>query len=716
MEHNKKIMGVLEALNLTLDRINNNSEDLQDDLDNVKMAYVEAVVENSFSYQNRFEYSKNGMLAEILKNVPVLIYDHPMIKMHVNTAFVDNTGRMFISDSFYKLMKKDSENTRINIIDFVFGHEAEHLRRAHLSRMLDFDHEISNVANDIRINSDLHRFEIWKRVKERAHSAVDEDSDIFKREVTRYFKEVASSEILSKLYCRTEEEFYKWGKRSEEDIAAELMREAKENPSQEPPKQSQSATISFKDVCTAVADDLASISALGKTTPAVVNAANQLSAKVRALGPTRGNVPTAQLDDIMRGVYDHSQSPEVVHLDLDHSNLPDPKRSGRTGNDFIDCMSPSHRAHLLLAILNMRLQARGSSASSGSDGDTIKITDLDLPFDPDSDPTDQHMLDGKETADMLKEAGLEESAKKLGYDDLEKINEGERVAKEAVAGALGQASEDMNRMGGGKYPGAHMVDHATAQMQNLYKPVISIRAKMKESLEESSKESRFDQEEPWMIYNMTAEDLGLDSEMDVPYMGSYIPGGTQRPLYVVIIDTSGSVSDHQLKRFISEAIGFSMDMESIENPPEIIITFADTICRGEPLFVNQDNALDFIKKGVPYGGRGGTNFTASVEHVFTMFEETGAFSGRRFDGMFYMTDTYDSAPTLERMETAAEKAGFHKLPPMVFLAPKECYNERFNNDIREYAEIMYFDENAFNEVDMDEIADRLESRNRPFSM
>lgn len=716
MEHDKKKLGVIEALNLSLDRINNHSEDLQDQLEDFKTAYTEFAVENAISYANRFEYSKNGMLGEIVKSIPIYIYDHPMIKMHVNTAFVDNTGRMFISDSFFKLMVRDAKDTKINVVDYIFGHEAEHLRREHLSRNFDFHPKIANIAQDIRINSDLHRFEIWKRVMEKTRSSVDENSEIYKREVSRYFKEAAQSEVISCGLCSTEEEFYQWGDRSEEDIAAQLMKEAKEQQDQQPPKKPQSATISFKDVCTSVADDLAAVASLGNIDPSTATAARQLSAKVQALGPTRGNVPAAQIDDIMHGVYDHSQSPEVVQLDLSHSALPSPNRSGATGDDFIDCMSPSHRAMLLLQILSMKLQARGPGQPGGSDGDSIKIKDIDLPFDPDKDPTDQHMLNGEDTADMLNQAGLNASAEKLGYHDLAKIQEQNGAAKEAVSEALGKASADMNRLGASRYPGAHMVDHASAQMMNLYKPVISIRAKMKEVFEESAKESRFDQEEPWMIYNMTADDLGLSSDADIPYMGSYVPGGTSRPLYVVIIDTSGSVNDQMLKRFISEAIGFAMDMEDTSNPPEIIITFADTICRGEPLLINEDNALKYIKDGVPYGGRGGTNFTASVEHVFTMFEEHGAFHGRRFDGMFYMTDTYDSAPTLERMEVAAEKAGFNKLPPMVFLAPKECHNSSFNNDIKDYAEILYFDENSFNEVDMEEIGERLSARNREFSI
>lgn len=692
-EMKNRARGVLETLGISLSSLNSNSLDLLDDLDFHKSRYERIDFLNALDIHRRVDFHANGMLAEILKRTPVFIYDHPMIKREVNTAFVDTTGRMFICDTFFQKMKDEWEKG-LDSFSFIFGHEVEHLRRFHTSRGLEDDPKLANIAYDMRINADLHLVEIFKLVKEKGiHCQIWDDA--FKGVATSYFESIKGSEIIMMGHTNSVELLFEVKLKSEETILAELRKKKQDK------KQNEPEEFSFKDLCEGVAQDLENIKRnnIGN----IVDHKNGqiLAKKVRDLGAVCGNKTKQELLDILKEVFDIKMSDIGMNLDLKKDAFP-----VNTKDKWINSLAPTVRMDLLTQAIQMKLSP--SSAGSKADNDGVKVKDLDIPGG--GDPTDNHIMSGKDLSEKLDKAGLGHVAEKLGLKDLEEIGRGEAEAKSSTVGAINQSIEDMSRVGADKMPGAHMINYASAQMRDLYKPVTTIKMRIKEMVEESGIESRFSIEEPWTIYHMDAADLGLDNQDDIPYMGSFIQGGTKKPTFIVIIDTSGSVDDLMLKRFISEAINAVRTNDSGENPPEIIISFADTICRGEPLMVTEENYMDYIRNGVPYGGRGGTNFTASTQNIFKMYEEGQSLNGRRLDGIVYLTDGFDAPPEQSRIEEAAEKAGFQKLPPMMFIVPEECYNKEFADEISSYAEVFKLRDDSLAELDFNELEDRLSAR------
>lgn len=688
--------GILDALGIKPEMLNNNAHDLLDDLMKHKSRYEEIAYINPLDYKNRIDYHKNGMLAEILKRTPVYIYDHPEIKREVNTAFVDQAGHMFFSDSFFKeLMEEWSKG--IDSISFLFGHEAEHLRRFHVARHDDsLPPGLQNAACDTRINGDLHIIEIMKIAQEKNISCVPFDPE-FKKLAGQYFESIKGSKVIKSGHNNSIDELFKWKLDSEETIAAKMLKDYKEE------KKKQPEELSFKDLCEAVAQDLDNVKIGSMGTPQDQADAVKLAKEVRNMGAKKGNLPKNDLTKILGDVFNTKNGQIGIKLNIASMpvNVPD---------KYIVSLRPTQRMDLLEQVINMKLNP---SSGKSSDSDAIKIKDLDVPGGPSGDPMENHIISNEDLVKMLNEAGLSKVGEKLGIQDLAASQESNDQTRSNIVSSISKAAEEMNRVGASVTPGAHLIHYAMAQMNDLFKPVLSIKMRIKEMIEESSNKMRFAEEEPWLLYHMDHAELGFDSADDIPYMGSNIIGSaTRRPLFVCIIDTSGSVSDGMLKRFISEAINAVRDNGHGDSPPECIIMFADTVARGEPLEINEDNYQEYIKKGVPYGGRGGTNFTASTQNVFKLFEEGERFHGRKLDGIMYLTDGFDNPPDQRMIEDSAEKAGFKRLPPMMFIVPEICYNAEFGKEISGYAELFKLKEDSLSEIDFNDVEENINSRDK----
>lgn len=302
-------------------------------------------------------------------------------------------------------------------------------------------------------------------------------------------------------------------------------------------------------------------------------------------------------------------------------------------------------------------------------------------------------MDAEKLVQILQDAGVNgETLKKLGYDDLDKLKEETAASRDGVAAAINKASEDQMRLGS-RYPGGHLLNYAKAQMLDFFKPVLSWEMTLKKLMESMGKGQRHDPMEPWTIYHVDAADMGFKNQRDVPFMGSMVPGRAQKPLFFGLHDTSGSVDDAMLKRFITEGINMSRRM-SRGNAPDVAHIFVDTIARGEPLYITEKNYQQLLSSGISYGGRGGTNFQSGIENAFELVKpgaKRTPYSGRTIDALAYFTDTGDQAPDPVRLLAKARACGMKKLPTIIFIAPKACYNESFKKAIEGWASIVYFD-------------------------
>ena len=141
--------------------------------------------------------------------------------------------------------------------------------------------------------------------------------------------------------------------------------------------------------------------------------------------------------------------------------------------------------------------------------------------------------------------------------------------------------------------------------------------------------------------------------------------------------------------------------------PDVIHVAADTIARGEAQYITEQNYKQTLKKGINYGGRGGTNFQASLEAACELMRPTGKktpYTGRSLEAIFYYTDTGDTAPDFVRILKKAHECGMKKLPTIVFIAPKSCFNDSFNKGIKGRASIVYFDNKEKTHINVDAIS------------
>lgn len=727
-------------------KLNNDHPELQGRLNQWVLEYTARITHFIPSTGERIDYPRFGMLAELMSKTPARVYDLPELKMHVDTAFVDTTSRMYISDTFFVSLEKEQLEGK-NSLFFLFSHEMEHLRRMHLQRMLDFPPRLANIAQDIRINCDIIRVTVGDTFHTQ-HMRGPSDAEL-KAAVVDFYDNVGET---LKMGCAMSDpsEFLRWDGMSEEEIATELLKNWKDDA----PNQNQDQEVSFPRLCEGVAQDLDAMSLLAGTLKkaAEANGFTKTAVDARFAAKARGKITPQKLVDLYAGVEEALLTEEMMRRNLQHTATQQSARSHQgtlvgsvhTGDPFIDGLTPIERLSALLQILKMVLNP---SSSQSADGEGMKIKDLHLPRSNPSGPTtgkpgepgqfsdevpsgtpsgniyagDEHVMDAQKLAEILKSAGVHDALKALGYDDLEKISAEEVAAKANVTGAVNQASEDMMRLGG-VYRGGHMVDYAVAQLNDFYKPRVSWKLANKKIIEGLGNKSRYDQDEPFMQYYSPYEDQGLSSEDDVGYQGSYQLGEKKRPLVFYIIDTSGSVTDAMLKRFISESVQAARESGNHENAPQVVIVFADTIARGKPVYITTENYAEFMKNGLNYGGRGGTNFTASVQNAFLMVsndslhqesldgcEESNSLRGRRIDAMVYFTDTFDAPPDQATIEQTAFECGMSRLPTMLFMAPKSCYSEGFKNGVAAYAETIFFDTDEL-DVDFEEMDANIEAR------
>ena len=734
---------VISALGLSHKRLNTNAGHLQDAIEDIRDDFLKIIALDVGGV--RHDVMKNGLLGEIVARTPILVYDLPELKRVVNTAFVDHSGKMYISDTFaVRLVAEHAVG--LDSANFLIRHEADHLRRMHLTRMLDMPASISNIAQDIRINIDLTKGEAAELLFEKLKREPTPAELI--AGVSSYLDSLATT-VLQGICAMTIDDHKKYEGLSEEAIGAILMKDWKDAPPM------PNRDVSFTDIMEGAAQEADKVKGILITgapkipvtpppnamTPAELSG---LAQDLRTIGQSKANpakVTDADLSsakDRLSQLFSHQG---VAEMDAQHSKgslatagLGTVHASGKTGDAYLDALMPSQRVQAAMDILEQILNPKPGGPSIDSGGN-ISLKDLDRnmnsqPGDPsppgpanssqstgdaDTVPSPNvyhdhdHIMSTEKLVDILTQAGLSpESMEKLGYDDLDKLEGEAKATKDGLAGAINKASEDQMRVGS-RYPGGHLLHHAKAQMIDFYKPVLTWEMSAKRLIEGTGRGSREAPEEPWSIYYADAVDMGFKSQNDVPYMGSRLPGKPEKPLIFFLIDTSGSVDDPLLKRFITEPLNMVRKI-SRGVAPDVAIVFADTVSRGDPVFITEKNYKQFLEKGIDYGGRGGTNFHASIENVFEMVSPNSrsGYAKRKLDALIYMTDTGDFPPDPVRLLKKAKECGLSKIPTTLFLAPKVCFNDQLNAGLKTWADIIYFDPTpgVRNVINMDKIADR----------
>jgi hypothetical protein len=622
--------------------------------------------------------------------------------------------------------------------------------------MLDMPPAIANIAQDIRINIDLLKSESADRFY--LASGRDATPSELLASVKTYLNELATTSVS--MGCAMNiEDYKKYDGLSEEAIGALLMKDWKDAP------ELPNREVSFEKIMEGAAEEAKSVKIMITSgvplapTPVPYNLQpvelSGLEQDLISIGRAKANpakIPDKMIRDAADLLVKLKEHQGLVERDIQHSRGSMAQAgkgtvhtSGKTGDAYLDALKPSERVDLAIQVLEQILQPqaqnglpqkpqnggmtikdlernrKGSGQSKQKNQGAGQSQDAKASGDKDTVPSPNvyhdtdHVMSTSDLVDILQKAGLSQSSmEKLGYDDLDTIANETRATKDGVVNAINKASEDQMRLGN-RMPGGHLLNYAKAQMIDFFKPVLTWEMSFKKIIDGAGRGSRHAPDEPWTIYHVDASDMGFKRQDEVPYMGSRMPGKEQKPLVFVPIDTSGSVDDAMLKRFVTESINMARKV-SRGVAPDVVIVFADTVARGDPVFVNEKNYKEFLAKGINYGGRGGTSFQASLENIFELVKP-GAKSGyakRKIDAIVYMTDTGDSVPDPKRLHKKAVECGMKDIPTTLFLAPKSCFNDYFNKGIKQWADIVWFDTapGARQAIKMDEIASKQQSKTR----
>ncbi len=308
---------------------------------------------------------------------------------------------------------------------------------------------------------------------------------------------------------------------------------------------------------------------------------------------------------------------------------------------------------------------------------------------------DAHIVNIDELYDTLGENGLDYVKDLLELPDTQ---EGRKTMNDEQKLKLVddiQKASSQKRSVGDNYPGGHIVDAAAEMIGKLAKPKLKWKAAIREMIIGSGVRYDVSPEEPGDLYYVDGEEMGLMEGENV-YLPSMVPCRPNDTI-LVLVDTSGSVDSEMLREFFSEIFGIVKNEG--DQIGEVIVLSADTVVRGEPTIINEDNYEEMLKDVKAYG-RGGTDLGESVRIAMDM----DTIKDAKLSGLIYFTDLGDYPPKREELP--------RDLPPMVYLTTPTYMSEEFGRAVSDYADL--YDIREGRTVDLERAADRHSSNSPEF--
>ena len=284
-----------------------------------------------------------------------------------------------------------------------------------------------------------------------------------------------------------------------------------------------------------------------------------------------------------------------------------------------------------------------------------------------------HTVPLEDFIDTLEENGLDDIRDKLSLpksEDLESIGKIEEQVRLKDIDAIQKAALQKAQMNG-KYPGGHIVDAAQEMVKGMTEGKLEWKLGLKNFVFGEGMRYRYVEVEPGDLYYVDPSEMGLDMEI---FLGQDLPHKPDEVI-LVLIDTSGSVDSAQLKAYLSEVFGLKRENAGVgDTASEVIIISADTVIRGNPIEITEENADDLFNNGVGLAGRGGTDLANDLRMTMKlpMFEE------KKISGVVFFTDLCDSAPV---------KKDFPSNLPLCFITLPHLMQMEFANKVKDFARV-----------------------------
>ena len=279
-------------------------------------------------------------------------------------------------------------------------------------------------------------------------------------------------------------------------------------------------------------------------------------------------------------------------------------------------------------------QPQGGQGGQGGDQQGDQEEDQDFGGDG-----DEHLIDLKDVIETLEEAGLEDAKALMNLpdsDDVEEIGRVQEEAEEHQHEAMQQAAAQ-SRQCDGKYPGQHIVDAAEEYLKGFGKGKLSWKLALRELILGDGMKFRGSFEVPSDIAYVQEVEEELGTPLYLPVELAH----KSEEAVLVLIDTSGSVSQDDLRAFLTEVFELKTATENMgDNASEVYVISADTVMRGEVVEINDDNVDELMSQGVKMFGRGGTDLGHSLKTAMQL----PLLKEKNIKSVIYCTDLYDTPP------------------------------------------------------------------------
>ena len=326
----------------------------------------------------------------------------------------------------------------------------------------------------------------------------------------------------------------------------------------------------------------------------------------------------------------------------------------------------------------------GNGNDEGNDNDGSNGDQND---DNDEKWDNNHTVTLEELIETLQENNLSDILDKLDLphsaDEVEKIGEIEEQVRLKDIDAIQKAAAQKSQMGG-KYPGGHIVDSCAELIKGFTEGKLQWRLGLKSFMFGDGMRYRYTESEAADLFYISPEAMNID---DPIYVGTDLPHKPEE-IVLCLIDTSGSVDSGQLKAFLSEIFNLKRENAGVGDcASEVVVISADTVVRGQPIEITEDNVDELMNSGIGLSGRGGTDLANDLRQTMKlpMFEE------KKISSVVFFTDLCDTPP---------KKEDFKSDIPLCFVTLPHTMSEEFARAVKDFARVYPIEEGQI--VDLDQ--------------
>lgn len=286
------------------------------------------------------------------------------------------------------------------------------------------------------------------------------------------------------------------------------------------------------------------------------------------------------------------------------------------------------------------------------------------------------MQNMQETSQMAEALGLSATAERLGLPDADAAEEFEKLEKNIRLDDISDITKSLRLPGQkGTMGGGHLADAAHEEAMKEGEGKLSWKLGLQEVLGESMRYI-YSEDEPSDLWHVPPSDMGVS---DPIYVGTDLPSATEGAV-MVLMDTSGSITEDLFKTFLAEVFGImrSQNPES-DKASEVILIFCDDVLRGQPVLIDEGNVDELLEKKMLLAGRGGNDIGGTIRAAAKL----DIFKEKKVNSMVYLTDLGDQPPV---------KSDVPEGLPLAFVCPPEYWHEDFGRAVKDFARVWPIEE------------------------